>query len=238
MDRSSGSGVFGRDPDAVLDLIQLETTLELMIQQENKGICQVCKTYMDAHWKWQDDLSEDDLLNSKNLIAYCENNLDQWQMQTLRGLMNKELSDVNAMTAWRVEGNLREFKQFDPVDLWFRYPIHYVDSAGALQDVKPEEEKPSWEKLKEERKKKAEQEKADHLSAINIAFEGLEQDGVASAIDIAEEIGVTADTVKRWFGNGQRSRKEYKKLYETYEDPKDKRLYLKRKGNTDGRGTD
>lgn len=231
IDRASGSGVFARDPDAVIDLIELETTPELMAQQENKGLCNVCKTYLDAHWKWQDDLNEDDLLNSKHLIAYCENNLDEWQMKALRRLMNDELQAVNAMSAWRIEGTLREFQKFDPVDLWFRYPVHYMDASGALHDVAPDTEKPAWEKLKEARKKKAEQEKTEHLSAINVAFEGLEKDGVASAIDIAEEIGVAVDTVRRWFGNGKRSRKEYKQYYETYEDPEDKRLYLKRKNS-------
>ena len=59
------------------------------------------------------------------------------------------------------------------------------------------------------------------------------KDGVASAIEIAEEIGVSATTVKKWFGNGRRSRKEYKKLFDTFEDKDDKRLYLRRKTTAD-----
>ena len=50
MDRASGSGVFARDPDALLDLIELEPTEALMKQEENKAICGVCKTYLDAHF--------------------------------------------------------------------------------------------------------------------------------------------------------------------------------------------
>lgn len=232
IDRASGSGVFARDPDAVIDLIELETTEELMQQQVNKGLCHVCKTFLDATWSWKDDLSEDDLLNSKNLIAYCENVLDQWQMQNLRKQLNAEMAQANAMTAWRIEGTLREFQQFQPLNLWFRYPIHYMDASGALEDIKPEIDKPAWERAKEARKKKTEQEKADQISAINIAFEGLEENGVAAAVDVAEQIGVSADTLKRWFGNGRKCRKEYKKLYETYVDADDKKLYLKRKSTT------
>ena len=37
MDRASGSGVFARDPDALLDLIELETTDALMSQEDNKA---------------------------------------------------------------------------------------------------------------------------------------------------------------------------------------------------------
>lgn len=74
MDRASGSGVFARDPDAQLDMIQLE-------------------------------LSDD-----------IENNV----------------RDGNA-TAWRMESSLREFPNIVPVDFWFEYPIHRVDTEGVLR---------------------------------------------------------------------------------------------------------
>lgn len=236
IDRASGSGVFARDPDAVIDLIELETTPELMEQQLNKGLCNVCRVYLDAHWKWQNDLGEDDLLNSKHLIAYCENNLDEWQMKNLRNQLERETMDVNAMTAWRIDGTLREFRKFDPVNLWFRYPIHYSDVSGALQDVDPEYEKSSYQTMVEKRKEKAKKEKADQINQIEIAFEGLEKDGIASAAEIAEQIGVATDTIKRWFGNGKRSRPEYKKKFTSFikeEDQNDPRLYLRR--TTDNR---
>ena len=47
MDRASGSGVFARDPDALLDLIELELTEELLKQEENKAICNVCIEYLN-----------------------------------------------------------------------------------------------------------------------------------------------------------------------------------------------
>lgn len=229
IDRSSGSGVFARDPDAVIDLIELELTQEMKDQQENKAVCQACKAYLDAHWKWQDDLSQDDLLNQKKIYAYCENVLDKWQMNALKYEVDQARNDAGAMTAWRIEGTLREFRRFEPVNLWFKYPIHLLDVSETLKDIQPDMEKPSWEKMREARMKKAEQDKADNLSSLNIAFEGLEEDGVASANDIAEEIGVSSDTIKRWFGNGKKCRREYKKYYETYVNPDDKRLYLRRK---------
>ena len=74
MDRASGSGVFARDPDAQLDIIQLELS---------------------------DDL---------------ENNV----------------RDGNA-TAWRLESSLREFPNIKPVNFWFEYPIHRVDTTGELE---------------------------------------------------------------------------------------------------------
>lgn len=31
------------------------------------------------------------------------------------------------VTAWRIEGTLREFPSFEPVDVWFNYPIHVME---------------------------------------------------------------------------------------------------------------
>lgn len=36
----------------------------------------------------------------------------------------------SSATAWRLESSLREFRSFDPVSIWFDYPIHRVDEAG------------------------------------------------------------------------------------------------------------
>lgn len=74
IDRASGSGVFARDPDAQLDMIQL-------------------------------DLSED---------------------------MKNNVREGHA-TAWRLESSLREFENIEPVNFWFEYPVHRVDTSGELE---------------------------------------------------------------------------------------------------------
>lgn len=238
MDRASGSGVFARDPDALLDIIELPLTDAIMKQEVNKTICRTCVQYLTAYCKdipWETELSQDDLLMSGKVQAYCENRLDKWQMQALTRQLNAALKDTMSVSAWRIEGTLREFPKFPPVNTWFRYPIHVQDESGVLQDVDPETELTGYQKMVEQRKKKAEKKKEDTINQIEIAFEGVQEDGVASAIDIAEQIGVTPDTLKRWFGKGKRSRADYKKRFETYEDPEDKRLYLKRRDSTDTR---
>lgn len=79
MDRASGSGVFARDPDAQLDIIELVLTGEV-----------------------------------KNYVQ-----------------------DGNA-TAWRMESSLREFPNIKPVNFWFEYPIHRVDTTGELAKLNAE----------------------------------------------------------------------------------------------------
>ena len=76
MDRASGSGVFARDPDAQLDMIELELSEEV-----------------------------------RNWVA------------------------ERGASAWRLEGSLREFENFQPVDFWFEYPIHRLDSGEHLRKM-------------------------------------------------------------------------------------------------------
>ncbi|MEA5070271.1 MAG: AAA family ATPase, partial [Christensenellaceae bacterium] len=47
MDRASGSGVFARDPDAMLDMIELEPTETLTKQEGNKAVCAVAAEWLN-----------------------------------------------------------------------------------------------------------------------------------------------------------------------------------------------
>ena len=236
IDRASGSGVFARDPDAVLDLLELETTEEIMRQQENKAVCRACLTFMEQHRISIEELGEDDRLSAVKTVAFCDNSLDQWQRNALHAIVDAEKKRVGEMTAWRIEGTLREFPKFDPVNLWFRYPAHYLDASDTLKGIGPEDEPGGYAKMIEKRKEDARTKRADMLSQICVAFEGLEEGGIASAVDLAEELGITPDSFKRWFGKGAKSRKEYKEYFETYVDDEDGKMYLRRKtGGTGAR---
>ena len=198
MDRASGSGVFARDPDALLDLIELETTDELMKQEENKAICEVCRQYLDAHFKWEDDLSLDDLCSSHQMLNYCENKLDKWQWEALQRIVNAAKERVKAMTAWRIEGTLREFPKFPPVNLWFDYPVHRTDESGALGDIQPDAEKSAWQK-NFKKKRTPKEAKKDRMSSLEEQYESLKsfnEDGKVTVKDLAESMGTTEKTVR------------------------------------------
>lgn len=196
MDRASGSGVFARDPDALLDLIELETTEALMKQEENKAVCEACRIYLDAHFKWQEELSQDDLLNSNVMLNYCENKLDQWQMKALRGQVEAAKEQARNLTAWRIEGTLREFPKFEPVNLWFRYPVHGLDDVGSLKDIQPECEQPPWKKGAESNKKNAKDRKEERRKAIEEALEGSNFGDTPSVDDVANYLGVSKRTAR------------------------------------------
>lgn len=186
MDRASGSGVFARDPDALLDLIELETTDELMKQEENKAVCAACRQYLDAHFKWEDDLSQDDLCSSSRMRNYCENKLDKWQWAALQRNIEAAKNRVKTVTAWRIEGTLREFPKFQPANLWFNYPVHTVDQSGVLGDIQPEENKPLWQKATEKRKRNAKSAREKINSSLEIAYASLSIEGEVTVKGLAE----------------------------------------------------
>lgn len=195
MDRASGSGVFARDPDALIDLIELEVTDALMKQKENEAVCLACKQYLDAHFAWKDDLSQDDLCSSVQMLSYCQRNLDGEQIKALNEQTEEAKQRVKAMTAWRIEGTLREFPKFDPANVWFNYPVHSLDQSGALGDIEPEDIKPAWKKAMDKRKS-PEAKKKERREALETAFDSCSMGEEVTVSDLEEYMGVSKNTVK------------------------------------------
>ena len=131
MDRASGSGVFARDPDAQLDMIQLEL--------------------------------DDD----------TENNV----------------RDGNA-TAWRLESSLREFKNITPVNFWFEYPIHRVDSKGFLNTM-PTQGSYAAIRLRNPKLRKP----GGTLTEFENGYNALNINGKVTANDMAEYFDVLDKTI-------------------------------------------
>lgn len=198
MDRASGSGVFARDPDAMLDMIELELSEDVLKAEENKAVCAACKQYLDAHFKWDDDLSQDDLCSSYQMLNYCENKLDKRQWAALQRIVEAAKIRVRAVTAWRIEGTLREFPKFPAVNLWFDYPCHRVDGVGILNDIQPEANGASWQK-NFKKKRTPEQAKKDRMDSLEEQYESLKsfnQDGKVTVKELAESMGTTEKTVR------------------------------------------
>ena len=91
IDRASGSGVFARDPDAQLDIIELKKPLFKETEAETED----------------------------GEVVEIE------QFDTTR-------------SAWRMEASLREFPPVEPVNFFFDYPLHPLDTEGTLSTYHPE----------------------------------------------------------------------------------------------------
>jgi RecA-family ATPase len=218
MDRASGSGVFARDPDALIDLIELETTEELMKQQENRAVCDACRQYLDANTKWEDDLSQDDLCSSFQMMEYCKEKLEKWQMAVLERNIEAAKAKVKGMTAWRIEGTLREFSKFEPQNLWFNYPVHELDKSGVLGDIQPEADAPSWKK-NFSKKKNPEEAKKERKESLETNYESILSFNNGEKVtvkELCEAMGKSEDTIRRhikehggfWITDGEVGKKQ------------------------------
>ncbi len=134
MDRASGSGVFARDPDAQLDIIQLQLTPEQKLKYR----------------------------------------------------------DGNA-TAWRMESSLREFPNIRPLDFWFDYPVHRVDTAGVLASA-PAEGSALANLQKSSRRTSGLQRR----ERLDTAYEACNTGGPIRVNDMADFLHLTRQTVKRY----------------------------------------
>lgn len=143
MDRASGSGVFARDPDALIDMTELDT----------------------------------------------------------------ENIDTGGRTAWRIEGTLREFAPFEPINIWFDYPRHYPDTEGELTGKKVLESVPTAMQLSRKGNDAKQDRKQRRLDSLQTAFDLYSQvgkgsratvNGWAKLEDIAEYLQVSVKTVRSY----------------------------------------
>lgn len=140
MDRASGSGVFARDPDAMLDMIQLSVRSE-----------------------------------------------------------DRDRADVmpSGTTAWRIDGILREFPRFQPVNVWFDFPVHRADRTGILRMAAEEGDLADIRAKGREAGRRARTElREERMEGIRTAYEELNSFGVVTVKDMAERLEVTERTIK------------------------------------------
>lgn len=203
MDRASGSGVFARDPDALIDLVELELTEEIRKQQINST---TAKIYQDAINKMNRPYMEqfvglDDLQSSFQMRNHFERAVTNVKDRVIvNDAVTAQTTRIENSTAWRVDGTLREFAKFKPKNIWFSYPAHTVDESGVLADIQLEDNTPSWKKNFEKNGKKQSpaQRKKDRKVAFETAYSAL-NDGIQPVTqeDMCEYLGISSRTFKR-----------------------------------------
>lgn len=203
MDRASGSGVFARDPDALLDLIELEIPDSIRTFAEDEEVIKICMKYLNRFFgdKWQGDVSQDDLCSAKSMRDYCRQKLPKQTLALIDAEIHETEKSVSAKTAWRIEGTLREFPKFPPLNLWFDYPVHKIDESGVLKDIEAPDafnSKNSPYRNNFKGKKTKEQKKKERTEAIEQAYEASAIDGEVTVADLASYTGKTEKCVRKW----------------------------------------
>lgn len=199
MDRASGSGVFARDPDALLDMTELEVTEALMKQQRDRAFCAVCMGWLQRFMG--DGAIErfcpgDDRFSPEKMRETAHRLLPDKSYKLMMSEVEAANKAIAARSAWRIEGTLREFPRFPPLNVWFDYPVHKPDDVGVLGDLEPTGIIDPRRNLG--RKKSKQELKNDRISAIEVAFDGCEESGVATIRDLIETTGKSDDTVRRY----------------------------------------
>lgn len=195
MDRASGSGVFARDPDAMLDMTELVPTDAIREQLHNKAACRVIKAMLDKRGH-ADSYGLDDTLSRHRMLTIAKEKLGLADLRAIDAEVAAAEKKADGMTAWRIEGTLREFARFDPVNLWFDYPVHKPDT-GLLEDLQPDSDfktlgsrgaaKRWGDKGKVTKDKKAE---------LDTAFEACMMDGEVTVYALAEYMDLKPRTIK------------------------------------------
>ena len=93
---------------------------------------------------------------------------------------------------------VREFARFDPVNLWFDYPVHKLDT-GLLEDLQPETEMQARGRAGAAKRWPGGKEGAAQKSKIQLsdAFEACTMDGEVTVYAMAEYLDLKPATVKK-----------------------------------------
>nr|UWH96889.1 MAG: DnaB-like helicase C terminal domain [Bacteriophage sp.] len=198
MDRASGSGVFARDPDALLDLTELEVSDTLINQQQDKLTCEIALNWLK---RFNKDmlLTQDDLVTPSKILDAARDNLMKKSYQLMLGEIDEAKKSVASRTAWRIEGTLREFPKFEPLNVWFDYPIHRKDNVGVLKDCGYEGDMPGWQKATAKRKKNAAENKDKNKVKFENAVNFVSNGKPPTFKELSEYFtDVTDRTVRNW----------------------------------------
>ncbi len=216
MDRASGSGVFARDPDALLDLTELEITDGIRKSEEDKLICSVCLEWiLRFNPNFKKSASRDDLFSAAKMREHALKELSEASYKLMCADISSGKQTLSRRTAWRIEGTLREFASFSPINCWFDYPIHRSDSSGVLADIKLEDNRKPWERATEKRKKSS----SDNIDSFINAYNSLcIDDELPTMQEISTLLGKPLNTVRDWAKKaGYRVNKDTGKVYKSDE---------------------
>jgi RecA-family ATPase len=189
-DRASGSGVFARDPDALLDMIELEIDEHRRKIIGDRWECDAMAAAFDrVRPNWREECGQDDATVADRFARWAET----------AGLGN-EMRDARAeahiaaetASAWRIEGILREFPTFKPRRCFFRHPVHVADDHGLIEDATAAGE------IDHKRRAKAiEKVQSTNDADLSLAYATLAQSGDSVTIAaLAEELGCTERTAR------------------------------------------
>lgn len=196
MDRASGSGVFARDPDALLDLIELELTENIIKEEKNKAVCGLCEDILQkVHY---DDYSQDDAVTASEMLKHAQKALSAADHAAFLEQVRYVEKRCEERSAWRIEGTLREFPKFPPIDVWFDFPVHRSDNSGVLHDLAVAGDLLPYQVMNEKRKKQAKQQSDENKDRFESAVKNAACGEPPTVEELVDYLGSSDRTVRRY----------------------------------------
>ena len=198
-DRASGSGVFARDPDALIDMLELEIDDKRRSEVKYKFQVRTLQRFLDkVDPDWKAGMDMEDAEKLEVLIARARE-----KSPDADKINSEEIRKAEVMTGWRISGILREFPAFQDRHTFFRYPLHVTGeiTETLLQDCSAIGEMPLRKPMsREERaaigKETARQKKADTIAETRMAFDALNDGQPVTTKRLAEYLDITEKCVR------------------------------------------
>ncbi len=189
MDRMSGSGVFARDPDAILDMTPLAaTTDELKAARDSIAMEEILSTLAER------GLVPPTYSEAAPLAVWAIEHLYKRDGDALNERLAAILEGSSSITAWRVSFTLREFENAQSMDVWFDYPLHVPDHRRVLAQCPYDGDSRSHDGSGRSRA----QAREEKQRTLEEAFEAVSMgEDTVRIDDMAEYLGVSPKTVKR-----------------------------------------
>lgn len=197
-DRASGSGVFARDPDTLLDMVDLVIDDARQKQIENTIVCETIIEYLTKnHPEWPESISQDVRLNERDLLPPAAGLLGDSHKVAFPNAVFQARKRARLITGFRLEGTLREFPRFEPINVVFDYPLHRIDELDLLKDAKAVGEEPPWNDKIRNKKRAIEDKQKGISEALENAFEACNSTGKVTIRDLAEYTGKSEKQIRR-----------------------------------------
>ena len=195
IDRASGSGVFGRDPDAVMDLIELELTKDRRSQLDNRLCCEALDAAIARISGPENRVDQEARIDHNAYLMEAEG-VYHPHAASLADTVARAHERAARISGWRVDGTFREFPPTKPRLIWFDHPVHRVDETGLLLDAKAAGEEPPW-MAQQRAKEEAQKSKAASIKQeLEAAIEACGGVGEATVKEVAEELGLSLDATR------------------------------------------
>lgn len=196
IDRMSGSGVLARDPDAIVDLLELEYTKdarEILIDSKTR---ETIEYYLDTYSPdWLDSIPDDTDLDDLEMLKQCTT---YRLSNSVKKLMEEDLKEktdaINNITPIRFSASVREFPPLNPRNVYFMHPLHYPDMYDAFIEAQPLDQ--ATLNKGNEKKKNDKLARVARLKQLYVTGDlPLDDDGYAKVKDASEVMGISPKTV-------------------------------------------